>query len=170
MKKQLTDTTGQIWDRLPLWAKGLVIGIGGFVVYKIAKNVLDKSRLNEQARDSAQELDGWNKDFLQIMKVQKPTLSPTQMKSIANVIENSLDGYGTRDEEILRQAKRINNDADLAGVAVAFGVRTIEAGRGIGWLAGHERGTLSQVIREADDSTLAEINKHFESKGIKYRL
>jgi hypothetical protein len=170
MKKQITQTTSQIWDRLPLLLKGVVIVGGTYVAYKIVKNILDKSRLNEQVRDSKQEIDGWNRELQIQSGIQKPTLSEAEMKAIANRIEACLDGYGTRDAELINQFKLIKNNADLAGVYTAFGVRTIEAGRGIGWLAGNERGTLAQVIMEADAETLAEINRDLTKKGIKYKI
>ena len=93
------------------------------------------------------------------------------MKQLANSLENMLDGYGSRDTSIKKLFKEnIKNDADFSGLNAAFGIRTIEAGRGFGWLAGHERGTLTQVIQEADDTTLDYINKLFSQRGIKYRV
>ena len=93
------------------------------------------------------------------------------MKSIANKIEAALDGYGTRDLIIKNIFKnQIKNNADFAGVNAAFGIRTIQAPRGFGWMTGDERGTLSKVIQEADNSTIEYINKVMKSRGIKYRI
>jgi hypothetical protein len=164
-------TTGQgLWTRMPLWAKGIIVVGGVYVTYKVAKNLIDKTRLDPNTRDNKQEEDGWNNQYSQDNASKPATLTKAEMKQIANAIEFALDGYGTRDAELIRLFKRMQNNADFSGVNVAFGVRTIEAGRGFGWLAGHEKGTMTQVIKEADDDTIIAINKHLKSKGIKYRL
>lgn len=168
---EITGTTGSIWNSLPLGVKGIIILGGGYLAYKIGKNIYDKSRANPETRDDKQEEDGWNSSLIKDSANQKPTLSKTQMKQLANSLENMLDGYGSRDTSIKKLFKEnIKNDADFSGLNAAFGIRTIEAGRGFGWLAGHERGTLTQVIQEADDTTLDYINKLFSQRGIKYRV
>jgi hypothetical protein len=169
--KNAVTTTGQgLWTRMPFWAKGIILVGGAYATYKIVKNVIEKTRLDSTTRDNKQEEDGWNNQYTKDNANKPATLTKAEMKQIANAIEFALDGYGTRDAELIRLFKRIKNNADFSGVNVAFGVRTIEAGRGIGWLAGDEKGTLSQVIKEADDNTIIAINKDFASKGITYSL
>jgi threonine synthase len=170
ISKSVGGTSKGLWAAMPLWAKGLIVVGGAFAVYKISKNLIGESRLDKTTRDNKQEEDGWNQELINESNKNKPTLSPAQMKSIANSIEAALDGYGTRDAQLISLFKQIKNNADFAGVNAAFGIRTIEAGRGIGWLAGHEKGTLVKVIQEADNSTLETINKDLQKKGIKYRL
>lgn len=168
---EISSTTGGVWTRLPLWAKGIIVIGGGYLAYKAIKGGIGKTKLNETVRDDKQEVEGWFDSVIQDSKKKNPTLTKTQMKSIANKIEAALDGYGTRDA-ILKSIWKdsIKNDADYSGVNAAFGTRTIEAGRGMGWLAGSERGTLSKVIQEADNSTLTYINNLMKSRGIKYRV
>jgi hypothetical protein len=141
------------------------------VVYKVGKELLSKTRLNPNERDDKQEEQGWNQTFQQDAASKKPTLTKTQMKQVANNLENMMDGYGTRDADIKRTFKNsIKNNADFAGVQAAFGIRTIEAGHGTGWISGHERGTLTQCLQEADTATLTYINKLMAQRGIKYRV
>ena len=169
--KSAVTTTGQgLWTRMPLWAKGIIVVGGAYVAYKVGKNLIDKSRLDENTRDDKQEQDGWNASFIEDSQNKKPTLSKTQMKQMANKIENCLDGYGTRDYDLKQTFKKIMNNADFSGVNAAFGIRTIEAGQGIGWMSGHEKGTMTQVMQEADSATLDSINKDLKKKGIKYTV
>jgi hypothetical protein len=170
IKNALASTGQGLWTRMPFWAKGVIIVGGVYVTYKVAKNLIEKTRLNPSTRDAKQEEDGWNTQFTKDNSEKPATLTKAEMKQIANGIEYALDGYGTRDEELKRLVKRIQNKADFSGVNIAFGVRTIEAGRGTGWFAGNETGTLSQVIKEADDSTILAINQHLQLKGIPYRV
>jgi len=168
---EISSTTGGVWTRLPFWAKGIIVVGGGYLAYKGIKKVIGKTKLNETTRDDKQEVEGWFGSVVQDSKDKSPTLTKTQMKSIANKIEAALDGYGSRDTILKNIWKSsIKNDADFSGVNAAFGVRTIEAGRGIGWIAGDERGTLSKVIQEADNSTIVYINNLMKSRGIKYRI
>jgi hypothetical protein len=166
----------ELTTNLPAWAKGVVfIGLA-FVAYKVYKGVsktVGKSKLNEESRDSIQEIEGWYKELTQenSSSSTKATLTPAAMKALANKIENCMDGYGTRDYDIKQAFKQIKNNADFAGVAAAFGTRTIQAGRGVGWLAGDARGTMVQMLQEeADSDTLDSINKSLGSRGIKYRV
>lgn len=169
--KAAASSTGKgLWSSMPLWAKGIIVVGGAFAAYKIGKAVIGKTRLNDETRDDKQEVDGWNNDFINNSNQNKPTLTKAQMKQIANKIENCLDGYGTRDYDLKQTFKQIKNNADFAGVQVAFGTRTIEAGWGIGWASAPEKGTLTQVIQEADSSTLTAINKDLAKKGIKYKV
>jgi hypothetical protein len=168
---EISSTTGGVWTRLPFWAKGIIVVGGGYLAYKGIKKVIGKTKLDETTRDDKQEVEGWYESSQQDAASKKPTLSKTQMKSIANRIEAALDGYGTRDTILKNIWKSsIKNDADFAGVNAAFGIRTIEAGRGTGWISGHERGTLTKVIQEADNSTLIYINNLMKQRGIKYRV
>ena len=168
---ELSSTTGGVWTRLPFWAKGIIVVGGGYLAYKAIKKAIGKTKLDETTRDDKQEEEGWYTSSQQDAASKAPTLTKTQMKSIANKIEAALDGYGTRDLIIKNIFKnQIKNDADFSGVNAAFGIRTIEAGYGIGWASAPERGTLSKVIQEADNSTIEYINKQMKSKGIKYRI
>jgi hypothetical protein len=175
MKAGMQSNSGKSgFAGLPPIAKTVIVIVGAFVTYKIVKSVttaLSQTRLNADERDDKQEEQGWHQELINESQNKKPTLSKAQMKQVANKIENMLDGYGTRDQGIKDTFKKfIKNNADFAGVNAAFGVRTIEAGQGIGWMAGHERGTLTQCLQEADYSTLAYINKVMASRGIKYKV
>lgn len=167
----MNNNGNQVWRMMPIWAKGLVVLGGAFGIYKLTKLALEKTSLNENVRDDKQEEKGWNSDYLKENRKEAATLTLAQMKQISNSLENMLDGYGSRDASIIATFKgNIKNNADFAGVNAAFGIRTIESGRGMGWLAGDERGTLTQVIQEVDNSTLTAINKDLASKGIKYTV
>lgn len=167
------NTTLGIWNGLPTWAKGAIV-VGGaitaIVILRKSTNLLKQVVKEKPQRD---EDKGWNKEFdnLNSNPATKATLSKAQMASIANKLETQMDGYGTRDTQMKTTFKQIKNNADFAGVQAAFGIRTIEAGRGIGWLAGDFRGNLVSCIQEeADIATQTAINKYLQSKNIKYRV
>ena len=146
---EISSTTGGVWTRLPIWAKGVIVIGGGYLAYRGIKKVLGKTKLNETTRDDKQEVEGWYGSVTQDSAAKAPTLTKTQMKSIANKIEAALDGYGTRDVILKNIWKTsIMNDADFSGVNAAFGIRTIEAGRGIGWMSGHERGKFHITLHQ----------------------
>ena len=171
IKAAAKQTGGNIWTNLPIWAKGLIFVGGAFVAYKVGKNLLSKTRLDETTRDDKQEVDGWNNSFITDSSSKKPTLSKTQMKQMANKIEDCLDGYGTRDAQLISTFKKVKNNADFSGLNSAFGTRTIDAGWGIGWASGAPvKGAMTKCMQEADNATLSTINKHLKKQGIKYEV
>ena len=161
----------QGWSAIPMPVKGVLFLLVGYGVYKLAKNAIGSSRLNEPVRDSKQEIDGWYASLQQDTQQQAPTMSTTQMKSVANKIHTCMDGYGTRDYDLIRAFKQIKNNADFSGVSAAYGVRTLQPGYGVGWMGNSFKGTMVQCIEDdASSSTMNTINAGLASRGIKYRI
>ena len=170
VKTKVSETSSSVWNAIPIWAKGVLVIGGAFITYRIVKGLIENSRLSKDVREDKQEEQGWYQELETQSQSNKPTLSKTQMKSIANKIEHMLDGYGTRDYDLKQTFKmNIKNNADFAGVNAAFGIRTIEGGYMMGW-AQTDKGTMSQMLQEADSSTLVYINNLMKSRGIKYRV
>ena len=160
----------QGWTAIPMWAKGLLLVAVGYGVYKLAKGALAKSRLTEAGRDTAQEADGWNQEYIRDAKNQPPTMSTTQMKAAANAIFTAMDGYGTDEAAVYNQFKKIKNNADYSGLNAAWGRRTISSGR-FNPEPNLANATLLQALAsELGDSEKAKCNKILASAGVKYRI
>lgn len=169
--KSAVSSTGQgLWTRMPLWAKGLVVVGGGYLIYKFAKNTVGKTRLNPETRDAAQELDGWNKDFIEDSAQAEPTISSAGLKSMANTIHTAMDGYGTDEDAIMSQFYKVKNNADYSGLNVAWGKREISSGK---WNPepNLKNATLAQAVAsEMSNYWRNKINSHLSKKGVKHRL
>ena len=159
------------WSALPTPVKGVIFVLVGYGIYKVAKELISKSRLNEDSRDSQQEIDGWYQQSQQDNAQQQATMNQTEMKSLANKIWTTMDGYGTRDYDLKQAFKRMKNNADFSGVSKAYGIKTLQPGYGVGWMVSSFRGSMVQCIQDdASSSTIDAINKDLKAKGIKYRV
>jgi hypothetical protein len=170
IKKSVTETGSGIWGAMPLWAKGLVIGGGIFIAYKITKNLLGNTRLNEGTRDSKQEEDGWNQEFVRDAISAKPTLTNTQLKSYANTIHTAMDGYGTDEYAIVGVLKNIKNNADFSGLNAAWGRREISSGT-FNPEPNLKNATLAEAMtHELSRYWIDMVNKGLSKNGVKYKF
>jgi len=164
----------QGWSALPVWGKGIIFVVVGFGVYKLIKSIgraVSRTKLNENTRDSKQEVEGWFKSFQEDSRKEAPTMTNTMMKSLANKIWTAMDGYGTRDYDLKQAFKKIKNNADFSGVQSAYGTKTLQPGHGVGWFVSSFRGTMVQCVQDdASSSTIDDINKTLKSNGVKYSI
>ena len=160
---------------LPPWAKGVIVVGLGFIAWKIYHGVtkgISQSQLNQKSRDSIQETQGWYKELEESKKSDKtkPTMSNAEMKSFANRLQTTMDGYGTRDYDIKQMFKRVKTNGDFAGINSAFGTRSIARPTGLIWVSDF-RGTMAECLQEeADSDTLDAVNKTLKDNGISYRI
>lgn len=167
---EISKTTGGIWSALPLWGKGLILIGGAYAAYSIGKSLIGQTKIDPETRDSSQEEDGWNASLQQDSKQKAPTLSSTQMKSIANSMFRAMDGYGTDEEAIISLARQAKNNADWSGINAAWGKRTISSGA---WNPSPDlrNATLGEALHdELSQYWKTKINQVLSSKGIKYRV
>lgn len=162
------------WAGLPSFAKGVILVGVGIGAYILVKKIIGKTQDIKKEQGKRQEDRSWNQAFdkLNSNPSTKATMTKEQMKAVANKIENTLDGYGTRDYDLKQAFKNnIKNDADFAGLSAAFGIREIEPGYGIGWASPTFKGTLIECINDdASSSTIDEINEYLRKQKIKYRI
>ncbi len=165
-KSQITE----VFTGLPAWAKGAIaVGLLAGTAYVIYKVVLLPKKLKEGKGNRDQE----NNEAQEYVALQesgkKPTLTKSQMESIANVIFNAVEGYGTDEDSIMRQIRKINNDMDFLGVSRAWGIRPVSSGR-----FNPEpdfKGNLSGALQnDLSDYWIKLINEHLKKKGSKYRV
>ena len=166
----LQNTTQGVFDRLPIWAKGIIVLGGAYGLYRLAKYSISKTGLNPDVRDVNQEVQGWNSQFQQDSKKAKPTLSLANMKSIANSFFTAMDGYQTDEAAIYNGFRQMKNDADYSGVNAAFGKRTISSGK---WNPAPNLSNASMIQAlndELDKDEKTIVNNILKSKKITYRI
>lgn len=173
MEQQNPSFIKNEYAALPIFAKTVIV-LGGLTVVFLAGRAIVKGigKLTQSkfGRDEERQWGNLLEDS-KYDETTKQTLSDAEISSIANRLEAMMDGYGTRDADIVRAFKRIRSIGDLAALNKSFGIRTIEAGFGIGWASPTVKGTLSQVLQEdASSSTIAEINAHLASQGINAQI
>ena len=160
----------ELFKNLPPWAKGTIavvitVGvIGGtyLTVKKIRTSIEDRKRKDEN-KAVADKLTELNKN-----PATKQKLSDITIKSMANVIETSLNGMGTDYWAVSTQINRLKNDADFLALKDSFGTRTINSGV---YFVPDYKGNLSEVIHdEMEADEVLDLNKLIAGKGIKYRL
>lgn len=100
-------------ERVKTYLPLATVILGGVALYFAAKGIFRGSGTN--AVDEARKGAG------------TPTLSPTQLASMADQIEAAgLATLGTDEDSIFDVFSRLKNQADLDGLIVAFGERRIE--------------------------------------------
>ena len=166
----LQNTTQGVFDRLPIWAKGIIVLGGAYVLYKVGKNLIGKTSLNENTRDVNQEIQGWSTQFQKDAKKAKPSLSLAGMKSIANSFFTAMDGYQTDEAAIYSGFRQMKNDADYSGVSAAFGKRTISSGY-LNPVPNLSNASLIQALNdELDDDEKLTVNSILKKQGITYQI
>lgn len=152
---------------LPDWAKGViavtvVAGIG-YGIYKVSK-FKAKTKTQEGAKD---QVKTETTELAQSQKTKPATLTKSQAESIANACHVAMDGFGTDEDQLVAQLKKIKNNSDFLLVSTSYGVKTVSSGH-----LNPEPdfvGTLSGALHnELKQSWLDKINKDLKTKGIKY--
>lgn len=134
------------------YAKWLGIGVAGYILFRVGKNLLFPSSSVLSAAET--------------VKKSKQTASypDLQYKIYADKIYQA--GYvigGTDEGAIYDVFKAMNNDLDVAKLILAFGKRRIEFS--------FQEGSLPEFLTsELDEDEVKEINKILQSKGIVYRF
>lgn len=161
---------GNAFYSLPAWAKGAIAVVVVYAGYKIGKEILTapkKAQGGKGARDQEKEEI---KEYQALIEAgKKPTLKKSQFNSMANVIFNAMDGYGTDEDAIVRQVKKLKNDADFLALTTAYGIREVSSGK---WNPEpNYKGTLAGALQnDLSDYWISLLNKHLRSKGVKYRF
>ena len=132
----------------------------GYKLIKAPQSILNQGGNREEDRDVDKELD---------RTPEKPTLSPSQASVIANAIFTAMDGYGTDEDGIVNQMKKIKNNADFLLVQQKFGTRTISSGRFNP--EPNYKGRLTGALGSELSSYWTKlINKNLTSKGVTYQV
>ena len=159
---------------LPTLVKSIIILGGATAVFFAGKAIVKAIKGYADSQYGRKEEKDWDKllNDSKYDETKKQTLSDAEISSIANRIHESMNGYGTRDRDIIKAFNRIQTVGDLAALYKSFGIRTVKAGFGVGWASPLVRGTLSQtmVAEPVDSSTIDAINQNLAAKGISVRI
>lgn len=153
-----------------LLIKASVALIVGYVVYSL---------FIKRGKDGAEETGGGSDDDTFVKPPNgvipapppppkpKPTLSPEAINNIVKNLVKAMDGYGTDEEAIFAQFRRLKNNLDYQALKKAFGTRKISSG----YYFNETTGNLSTLLRsELSSSDIAKINNILKSKGISERV
>ena len=159
---------------LPILVKSVIILGGATAVFFAGRAIVKAIKGYADSQYGRQEEKSWGKllNNSRYDETEKQSLSDAEISSIANRIHESMNGYGTRDADIIQAFNRIQTVGDLAALYKSFGIRTIDAGFGIGWASPEVKGTLSQtmVAEPVDSSTINTINQNLAAKGISVQI
>lgn len=171
MAKQNPSFIKNEFSALPAVFKGIIFVAAAGGLFLSGRAIVKAIKKYQDDKESKKEGKGWGQTYKDANKNPSTaaTLSETEMMVIANRLQEAMDGYGTNDAAIKSLFTRVNTLGDLSGINNAFGVRTILAGHGIGWLTPVQRGTLSEML-QAENADIDFINKHLESKGISIKM
>lgn len=155
---------------LPPWAKGVVavalIGGASYIAWKIYKGI----QQGQEGKGGRKEDKSWDEAFdkLNSNSQTKATISKPQMLAYANVLQAAMNGMGTDSDQVKSVFKNIKNDADFAGIASSYGVRTLNSGI---WGVSDYKGTLAGALAdELSQSDKDIINKDLASRKITYKI
>jgi hypothetical protein len=161
---------------LPAWAKGIVIvggvGIVAFAGIKIAKAIFP-SKVRQQEQQQEKDLEQEIKD--QEKQGKKQTFPDSNYLGFANTIYDSIR-YCVGDDyaNVVSTCKKMMNDIDVAKLILAYGTRQrycfgVPVGNKLD-LISTIRAELGQEWGGITDYRVTQINKDWESKGIKYKI
>jgi len=170
-KKQMANQQiSNTFTQLPPWAKGVVVvGVLAGAAYALHKI----STLPKNIKEGKGSRDQENAEIKEQQQLQqqgkKATLTKSQMASIANVVFNAVDGWGTDEDAIITQMKKIKNDLDYLGVSTAWGIREVSSGRFNP--EPNFKGTLAGALQnDLSNYWIRKINTDFYKKKMTYRV
>lgn len=97
---------------------------------------------------------------------QQPSYSDYEYNAIADALQESMEGIGTYNEDLMAEFRKLNNTVDFIKTDTAFGVRSA-ADNLFGLIPPSD---LTGWVRDDLKDTpalLAQLNKMFADKGIK---
>ena len=160
----------QAFQSLPPWAKGTlavgglaIVGYLGYKLMSIPKNFGENKPSRDQNNAELTEQ--------QTLAAQgkKPTLSKAQMSHIANALFTAMDGYGTDEDAIIAQFRKMKNDLDFLGVSLTYGIREVSSGR-FNPEPNFKGNLSSALISELSSYWIKKINEILANAKIKYRI
>lgn len=148
----------------------IVVGVTVGVVYlaiKVPKwiaNTKNKTGAKDEVKDSKTDLAALAATGV------KPTLTDTQLASIANVIQEAMSGYGDGLVRTMQALGQLNNDADMLALIRVYGTRTVKSGH-FNIFTPDYTGSMSGAFSTVYSATeMDAINKTLALKGIKFKF
>lgn len=147
MKNQ-TQIKGPYEDAIKYGFILILVIIGVIILNKIAKALSSNSEIKQGNKEiNKYELSWSNADF----------------ERFANQLEDAFNGWGTKDEIVVRVIKKLNNSSDWYALSNAFGVREIDRA-----VFGKIEGNLTELLQHdlEDNDEYDEIYDHLNQIGV----
>lgn len=144
--------------------KIIAIGVGVYVIYRLAKGVVAQKPNQSEVQSVYNELEALNQNNQTRQKITE-----FQAKSYANSIFTAIDGWGTDEEGIKQIFYKLQNNADFLAVSKAYGVREVSSGA---WNPEPNfKGTMTSALKsELSADWVKILNGILKKKNITYRL
>ena len=136
-----------------------IIYVGYKLIKAPAKIIANKGNKDESS-DVKRELD-------RIAKTA--TLSNSQAGVVANAIFAAMDGYGTDEQGIVNQMKKVKNNADFLKVQSKYGTREVSSGR-FNPEPNYKGNLTGAMGSECSTYWTNLINKNLKSNGVTYKV
>ncbi len=177
----MKDKVLKVYDEMPPWARGvLIIGSLGLVTYavfaiiKSAKHKKELDEANQSAEAAVADLKRLHDRGI------NPSFPDSQFQIWVDGLFTAMDGPGTDETAIYNIFKNFKNDADVAKLVAAWGVRffgnstflTDPLVSTINLLKGDKfGGSLNQwLTSELSGSEMTKLNNILASANITYRF
>jgi hypothetical protein len=144
----------------------IVVGVVGFVGYRIYKSISKGAAGNRSEREQKRDLE--EHEDIYRSQGQRPSYTDYQYRVMADACFEALRG-GTEDEEELKPVmEKMRNDVDVAKLIAAFGTRDLSAAYSP-WKAEH---TLpSGISAYVDDDQIEKyVNAPLRRNGVKFQF
>jgi hypothetical protein len=161
----------EVYNGLPLWAKGVVVVGGALLGFIVVKSILNKIKATADLKDQMKVRDSAANEIKNLYNQGiKQTLTNAQLESMSVEMAQSFAGCGYKIENIKRLFDRLQNEADLQAFLRIYGVRKYD---GCNWEMnwGDSEFNLSSALAdELKAFQISEINAILGKKGIKFRF
>lgn len=145
-----------------------VVGIVGLAVIVLVLRKPIKALAKQiggigEKRDVNQELRD------EIRRGNEPTLTDSQIRDIKSGILAQIAGCTVDDQPIIKQMKRLKNNADFLKLKKEWGISTWD---GCNWEFdfGDTEGNLTYALSEMSNDAQKEVNDYLRNQGITYSI
>ncbi len=155
-------SAGSTFEGLPGWAKGAIavgsLGLVTLIGFSIRNGIKKRLAL---AKDS---------DIKDLKKQgQVPSLSKSQMATLADELKVAFDGYGTDGVAVARVFDKMKTDLDVLALIDVYGIRKISSGR-FNPEPDFDGGLAGAMLNELDSVQVSVVNSILAKKNIKFRF
>ena len=158
----------EVTTGLPSWAKGVIaialIGGGGFLIYRLAKDLGDKIKSLKDIK----ELNQLKDDEKQLQNAGvKYSYTQSQYNIFADKLFSALKGADEDEDMVASVMKQMKNDLDILALIKAYGKRDTAYW---GWET-HNYDLVTAINAYMSDSEIETyVNKPLAANGVNYRF
>ncbi len=163
-------SAGSTFEGLPGWAKGAIavgsLGLVTLIGFSI-RNGIKKRLALAKDHETQRVVDSDIKDLKK--QGQVPSLSKSQMATLADELKVAFDGYGTDGVAVARVFDKMKTDLDVLALIDVYGIRKISSGR-FNPEPDFDGGLAGAMLNELDSVQVSVVNSILAKKNIKFRF